>query len=139
MTSFSQGEIEYLGSQPLARLATVSLDDQPDVAPVGFEFDGTYFYVGGLNLSATRKFRNIGSGNQKVAFVVDDLVSTNPWTPRGLRIYGIAELIERTGRLGAGQYVRITPTISWSWNLEGRAPGSGADFGPRRTVHSAPR
>jgi pyridoxamine 5'-phosphate oxidase family protein len=139
MTSFAQDETEYLGSQPLARLATVSLDDQPDVVPVAFEFDGTYFYVGGLKLTATRKFRNISSGNQKVALLVDDLLSTNPWTPRGLRIYGIADLIERTGRLGAGQYVRIMPTVSWSWNLAGRAPGSGADFGPRRTVHPAPR
>ena len=93
MSSFSQGETEYLGSQPLARLATVSLDDQPDVAPVGFEFDGTYIYVGGLNLSATRKFRNIDSGNQRLLWL-----STT--------------LCRRTrGRLGAFE---STATPSWS-------------------------
>ncbi|HYR61400.1 MAG TPA: PPOX class F420-dependent oxidoreductase [Actinomycetota bacterium] len=137
MTSFSQEETEYLRSQPLARLATVSQDGQPDVAPVGFEFDGTYFYVGGHHPSATRKFRNVGAGNDKVALVVDDLVSTNPWTPRSLRLYGTAELIERTGRFGPGQYMRITPTISWSSNLDGRPFEAGADFGPRRTIHAA--
>ena len=31
------------------RLATVAPDGQPDVVPVGFEFDGTSFYIGGMN------------------------------------------------------------------------------------------
>ncbi|HEX9196809.1 MAG TPA: pyridoxamine 5'-phosphate oxidase family protein [Candidatus Bathyarchaeia archaeon] len=33
-------------SQRLARIATVSNKGQPDVVPVGFEFDGQYFWVG---------------------------------------------------------------------------------------------
>ena len=45
--AFTEDEVAYLKSQPLARLATVDADGQPDVVPVGFEFDGTYFYVGG--------------------------------------------------------------------------------------------
>lgn len=28
--------------------------------PVGFDFDGTYFYVGGRDPASTRKFRNPG-------------------------------------------------------------------------------
>jgi pyridoxamine 5'-phosphate oxidase family protein len=139
MASFTPEETEYLRSQPLGRLATVSADGQPDVAPVGFEFDGTYLYVGGRDPAETRKFRNVRAGNDKVALVIDDLVSTNPWTPRFLRIYGDAELIERAGRFGAGPYMRIMPSISWSWNLDGRPYGDGADFGPRRTVHAAGR
>ncbi len=97
--AFTEEEAAYLKSQPLARIATVGADDQPDVAPVGFEFDGTYFYVGGRAPEQTRKYRNVQAGHAKVALVVDDLVSTNPWTPRFLRVYGTAEPVERAGRL----------------------------------------
>ena len=88
-------EVAYLKSQPLARLATVDADGQPDVVPVGFEFDGTYLYVGDRAPERTRKFLNVKAGQAKVALVVDDLVSTDPWTPRFLRVYGTAELTER--------------------------------------------
>ena len=47
MTSFTDDEIAFMNAQPLARIATVSADGQPDVVPVGFEFDGTYINVGG--------------------------------------------------------------------------------------------
>lgn len=62
---FSEKEIAYLKSQRLARIATASKESQPDVAPVGFDFDGTYFYVGGRNLGTTLKYRNI-QNNPKV-------------------------------------------------------------------------
>lgn len=134
---FTNAEIAYLGSQPLARIATVGDDGQPDVAPVGFEFDGVHFYVGGANPTHTRKFRNVRAGNEKVALVIDDLVSTEPWAPRFIRIYGTGELIERAGQFGPGPYMRITPTISWSWNLAGHpvTDAVGDQFNPRRTVH----
>ncbi len=134
--AFTEDEVAYLKSQPLARLATVDAAGQPDVVPVGFEFDGTYLYVGGRAPERTRKFLNVKAGQARVALVVDDLVSTDPWTPRFLRVYGTAELIERTGRFGPGAYMRITPDISWSWNLDGRPYGDDAlRSGPRRTVH----
>lgn len=136
--SFTAEEVEYLRSQRLGRLATVSPDGQPDAVPVGFEFDGTYLHVGGMEPSKTRKFRNVQAGNEKVALVVDDLVSADPWTPRFVRIYGTAELVERPGRFGTQLYMRITPTISWSWNLDGKPLGHGDELGPRRTVHESP-
>jgi pyridoxamine 5'-phosphate oxidase family protein len=40
---FSEKESAYLKSQRVARIATASKRLQPDVAPVGFDFDGTYF------------------------------------------------------------------------------------------------
>jgi pyridoxamine 5'-phosphate oxidase family protein len=133
--SFTEEEIAYLNSQPLARLATVSADHQPDVAPVGYEFDGTHIYVGGIDPAKTRKFLNVQDGNPKVALVIDDLASAEPWAPRFLRIYGMAALIERPGQLGTATYMRITPTISWSWNLEGRPFTHDGDIAVRRTVH----
>ena len=35
MSSFTEAEIEYLGGQPLGRLATVGADGRPQVKPVG--------------------------------------------------------------------------------------------------------
>jgi pyridoxamine 5'-phosphate oxidase family protein len=133
--SFSEEEIAYLRSQRLARLATVSAAGQPDVAPVGFEFDGQDLYVGGIDPVKTRKFRNVRAGNTKVALVIDDLVSTSPWTPRFLRIYGDAELVERPGRFGPAAFMRITPAISWSFNLEGLPFNDDREVHVRRAVH----
>lgn len=136
---FTDEEIAYLRTQRLARIATVSADGQPDVMPVGYQFDGQYFYVGGMNPAETRKFRNVRAGNTQVAVVIDDLVSVNPWTVRGLRIYGNAELLVRhEGQFGPGQYMRITPTVSWSWNLEGRPTTHDQKVVYRRAVHEAP-
>jgi pyridoxamine 5'-phosphate oxidase family protein len=135
--SFSEEEIAYLRSQRLARIATVSADGQPDVVPVGFEFDGTYVYVGGIDPAKTRKFRNVRAGNTKVALVVDDLATAIPWTPRYLRIYGTAELVERQGRFGPAVYLRITPTMSWSFNLEGLPFTHDREAHAQRTVHQA--
>lgn len=134
--SFSDEEVAYLRSQPLARVSTVAPDGQPDVAPVGFEFDGSYFYVGGHDPVKTRKFRNVDAGNAKVALVVDDLMSVDPWRPRFLRVYGTAELVEREGRFGTAPYMRITPTVSWSFNLDGESSSGNASM--RRTIHEAP-
>jgi hypothetical protein len=53
---FSEKERSYLKRQPLARIATVSKEFQPDVATVEYEFDGEYFYVGELRLGATLKY-----------------------------------------------------------------------------------
>lgn len=134
--SFSDEEVAYLRSQRLARIATVSSDGQPDVVPVGYEFDGTHIYIGGFAPEQTRRSRNVRNGNTKVALVVDDLASVDPWTPRYLRIYGTAELVDRQDRFGSGRAMRITPTISWSWNLDGQPFTHGsAGVGPRRTVH----
>ncbi|HWP91340.1 MAG TPA: pyridoxamine 5'-phosphate oxidase family protein [Thermodesulfobacteriota bacterium] len=88
---FSEREVNYLRSQRLARIATVSKGLPPDVAPVGFDFDGTCFYIGGLNLAKTLKYKNTLE-NPKVSLVIDDLESINPleaarhqepWTRRG--------------------------------------------------------
>jgi pyridoxamine 5'-phosphate oxidase family protein len=55
-----------------------------------------------------------------------------------MRIYGHADHpIERVGIVGPGIYMRITPTISWSWNLAGK-PAGDTWYEPRRTVHQIP-
>jgi hypothetical protein len=52
---FTEKEITYIQSQPLARLATVSTSHQPDVAPVGFKFDGEKFLISGFDITRTFK------------------------------------------------------------------------------------
>jgi pyridoxamine 5'-phosphate oxidase family protein len=124
--SFTSEEVAYLRSQPLARFATLSEDGQPDVVPVSFEFDGANFWIGGSGASVltTRKVRNVMSGNTRVALVVDDMVSFDPFIARGIHVYGNAgRSIERVGILGPGTYLRVTPTISWAWNMAGEPVG----------------
>ncbi len=126
---FTGKEIAYLKLQRLARIATVGKDIQPDVVPVGFEFDGKFFCVGGHHPMVTRKYKNVKGGNAHVALVVDDPVSLNPWNPRGVRVYGVAEIVDRDGMFGVGTYLRVTPTVSWSWNIE-------ALRSPTKTLHA---
>ncbi len=136
--SFNAEEIAYLRAQPIARLATLAADGQPDVVPLSFEFDGEVFWVGGSGASVleTRKVRNIRAGQRKVALVIDDLVSLNPFIARGIRIYGKAEPpVERVGIVGPGHYMRVTPTISWSWNMAGEPVGD-TWYPSRRSVHT---
>jgi pyridoxamine 5'-phosphate oxidase family protein len=124
---FSQKEMEYLKSQRLARIATTTVSTtegvQPDVVPVGFDFDGDHFYVGGMNLLKSTKYRNVLKNN-KVALVIDDLKSIDPWDPRGMRVYGIADIVTRQGGYLENTdhpnpyYIRITPKKKWSWGIE---------------------
>lgn len=131
-TIFSQKEVEYLKSQKLTRIATASSSSkeeeedrsiQPDVVPVGFDFDGDYFYVGGMNLAKSTKYKNVQK-NSKVAIIIDDLKTIEPWDPRGMKIYGTADIVTRQGGYmdetghSNNQYIRITPHKKWSWGIE---------------------
>jgi pyridoxamine 5'-phosphate oxidase family protein len=126
---FSQKEIEYLNSQRLARIATAAVSTheersvQPDVVPVGFDFDGNYFYVEGMNILKSIKYKNILK-NDRVAIVIDDLKTVNPWDPRGIKIYGTADVTTRQNGYMENtdhpnpQYIRISPKRKWSWGIE---------------------
>jgi pyridoxamine 5'-phosphate oxidase family protein len=115
---FSDKEINYLKSQRLARIATVSGNLQPDVAPVGLEFDGESFYIGGLQQTKTFKYENVAAGNSKVALAIDDWESIDPWKPRGIKIHGDAEIVERPGTQGPAPYLKVKPLRVWSWGIE---------------------
>jgi len=125
---FSEKEIGYLKSQRLARIATAADSSseesmQPDVVPVGFDFDDDYFYVGGMNILKSTKYKNVLKNN-KVALVIDDLKTVDPWDPRGIRIHGTADIVFRKGGYmeGTGHseatYIRIKPKKKWSWGIE---------------------
>ncbi|HEU4448118.1 MAG TPA: PPOX class F420-dependent oxidoreductase [Nitrososphaeraceae archaeon] len=119
---YSEPEIQYLKSQRLARIATATRQGKPDVSPVGFEFDGMHFFIGSHSQDiffTTRKYKNVRDGNKEVALVIDDLESIQPWKPRGMKINGAAEIVEHNGMFGPGKYLKLTPSITWSWGIKG--------------------
>ena len=129
MNRFTEQEHAYLAEPRLGRLATVEGRGRPHVVPTGFRFDPAegVIDIGGHNLAGTKKFRD-ARANPRVAFVVDDLVSTNPWRARGVEVRGRAQTFTEGGeRLGPGfgaAWLRIIPTRVVSWGLDPGANGS---------------
>ena len=91
---FTEAELAYLAAQRLGRLATQQPNGTLQVNPVGFRYnpDEKTIDITGYNLRNSKKFRNIAT-HDKVAFVVDDVPSTNPWRVRCLEIRGRAEAL----------------------------------------------
>ena len=123
--SFEPYEIAFLGQADLGRLATIQRNGTPQNSPVGFSYNadlGT-IDIAGFQMSASQKWRNIAH-NPKVAFVVDDIASRDPWRVRCLEIRGTAEqawVEPTTGKSGdeldAG-IIRITPTCIISFGID---------------------
>ncbi len=116
-------QIEYLASQRVGRLATAGADGKPHVVPTSFRYNrerGT-LDVGGHGVATTKKYRDVQS-NSWAAFVVDDLVSIDPWRPRMLEIRGRAEAVASGGAdLGPGYgdaFIRIYPEKVNSFGIE---------------------
>jgi len=118
MSAFTDAEVAYLGSQPLMRFASASLSGRPDVAPVVFEVEGDDILTSGFDIPKTVRFRNVKE-NPRVTVVIDDLASTNPWSPRGLKIIGTC-VIEAAGD---GERFRISPDVIISWAINDTTPG----------------
>lgn len=112
MGVFTAAEIDYLSTQPLARISTASLGSVPDVAAVGFRVDGDTLVTGGFDITKTVRYRNLLE-NPIATIVVDDLASVDPWAPRGVKVRGAAAIEEARG----GLRIRITPEVIWSWHL----------------------
>ncbi len=110
---FTEEQAQFLAENFIGRLATASMSGQPHVVPVGYRFDGSTITFGGWNLARSLKFRNL-MANEKVAFVVDDVVSVKPWKVRGVEVRGRAEpVISKDGTT----MVRIIPLNIRSWGL----------------------
>jgi pyridoxamine 5'-phosphate oxidase family protein len=121
-TMFTEADLEYLRGQRLGRLATVRRDGTVQNSPVGFGYNdklGT-IDIGGRNMAASRKFRNIAEGS-KVAFVVDDIASVDPWRVRCLEIRGDAEALtdpdDSAANVG-GPIIRIHPRRVIRYGIE---------------------
>lgn len=80
-------------------------------------------------MGASKKWRDL-QANPRIALVVDDLQSVNPWTPRGIEVRGRAELHAEGGeKFGPGwdaAWIRIVPTRIVSWGIEAPAFSAGS-------------
>jgi pyridoxamine 5'-phosphate oxidase family protein len=147
---FTDAELDYLRSQRIGRLATLAADGTLQNSPVGFQVDPAagVINIRGRDLGNTRKFHNVAA-NGKVAFVVDDIVSLDPWTVRCFEVRGVAEAL--TNQVPPSPYmsnevIRIHPRRIISWGMgpdgrqgakrnvgesDGKSPGHPAADGPR--------
>jgi pyridoxamine 5'-phosphate oxidase family protein len=124
MSVFTAAEIAYLQSQRIGRIATVGPDGQPHVVPVGFRYNPEQdsIDIGGLAGAFTKRkhYRDIVR-NPKVAYVVDDLPSVEPWTIRGIEIRGEAEVLTSGGEsilpIFGPDMVRIRAKRIVSWGI----------------------
>ncbi|MCV7254123.1 PPOX class F420-dependent oxidoreductase [Mycobacterium hackensackense] len=123
--TFTPYEIAFLDNAELGRLATIGPDGTPQNSPVGFTYNaelGT-IDIAGYRMSSSRKFRNLAR-NDKVAFVVDDITSREPWRVRCLEIRGTAEQATvpvRTGPAGDpldSAIIRVTPRRIISFGID---------------------
>jgi pyridoxamine 5'-phosphate oxidase family protein len=123
--TFKPHEIEFLRQAELGRLATIQRNGTLQNSPVGFTYNeqlGT-IDIAGFQMSKSQKYRNIAH-NDKVAFVVDDITSRDPWRVRCLEIRGTAEQAEIPPSLGAAgdeldtAIIRVTPRRIISFGID---------------------
>jgi pyridoxamine 5'-phosphate oxidase family protein len=115
-----------LATQRLGRLATIGPDGGPQNNPVSFQYNAEFdsIDIGGFGMGGSRKFRNLRT-NDRVAFVVDDVASVDPWRVRCLEIRGTAEALtgqpaQRPGM--SGELIRVHPQRVISFGITSPAP-----------------
>jgi len=116
--AFTDPELDYLNNQPLMRFASASPEGRPDIAAVAFTVDGDDIVTSGFDIRKTVRYRNIDK-NPRASVVIDDLASTDPWAPRGIKVFGSVVIEDDT----AGQRFRITPEVIWSWGINDAVAG----------------
>jgi pyridoxamine 5'-phosphate oxidase family protein len=130
MSVFTNEEIEYLKSQLLGRLATVGPEGQPHAVAVSFRYNAELdtIDIGGHDFARRKKYQDV-QRNPRVAFLVDDLESVNPWWVRGIEVRGGAEVLTSGGEaLGPGfapEMFRIRPRRIVSWGIMGNMVPAG--------------
>ena len=130
MSEFEDEEIEYLKSQLLGRLATVCPDGQPHAVAVSFHYNAQLdtIDIGGHDFARRKKYQDV-QRNPRVAFLVDDLASVNPWRVRGIEVRGEAEVLTSGGEaLGPGfapEMFRLRARRIVSWGIMGNMVPAG--------------
>ena len=119
---FTDNELAYLAAQQLGRLATAQPNGTLQNSPVSFGWNANTqtIDIGGYHMADSQKYKNAARGG-RVAFVVDDIKSVQPWQVRCLEIRGTAEAIEQPADSAApigGPIIRIHPTRIISWGID---------------------
>jgi pyridoxamine 5'-phosphate oxidase family protein len=127
--AFTRGQLDYLKSQRLGRLATVDANGRPHVVPVAFRHnpDTGTIDIGGLRMGQTKKFRDVAATG-RAAFVVDDVRA--PWRPRIVEVRGRAEALTGGGGNLHGDFapelIRIWPERIVAFGIEEEEVPAGA-------------
>jgi len=130
--TFTATELDYLATQRLGRLATAQPDGTLQVSPVGLKYNPatTTIDIVGYHMAASRKLHNVAESG-RVAFVVDDIASVQPWRVRCLEIRGRAE--PSTSQ----QTPRPTSTVR-SFAFTRRASSASASTSPTKNPTCSP-
>ena len=120
MSVFTEKELEYMGTQKLARLATIDSAGDPHVTPVGLHYnpETDTIDVGGHSIASTLKWAH-ARRHPRVSLAVDDVLP--PWRPRSVLVQADAEILQEGGQsLGPGfspEVMRLHPVRITSWGL----------------------
>ena len=97
--------------------------------PVSFRYnpDEDTIDVGGHGFAQRKKYRDV-QRNPRIAIVIDDLATVDPWRPRMLEIRGQADILPTGGEaIGPGfdpHIFRIRPRRIVSIGIDGPEPFS---------------
>jgi pyridoxamine 5'-phosphate oxidase family protein len=123
MSVFTEKELDYLQSQRIGRVATVSPNCEPHVVPLRFKYnpeEDTIDLVGS-NLGGSKKYRD-AQAMGRIAFVVDDI---SDGKPRGIEIRGRAEVHATGGenlmRNVGPAFIRLVPSRIATWGIDSDA------------------
>jgi pyridoxamine 5'-phosphate oxidase family protein len=123
MSVFTDKELEYLQSQRIGRVATVSPNCEPHVVPLRFKYnlDEDTIDLLGSDLGGSKKYRD-AQATGRIAFVVDDI---SDGKPRGIEIRGKAEAHPTGGealmRNVGPAFIRLIPARVATWGLDSDA------------------
>jgi pyridoxamine 5'-phosphate oxidase family protein len=127
---FTDGEISYIASQRLGRLATIQPSGDPQVNPVSCYYNPSTetIDIGGHNMAPSKKYRNV-QHNPRVAVVIDDISQTDPPRIRCLEIRGHALAVpdpSATTARTSGPIIRVRPQRIISWGIDPSQHALGA-------------
>ena len=123
--TFTPAELAYLRNQPIGRFCTIGPAGEPQIRPVGVHIgpDGSTIDIVGHAFGRTQKWRKV-IRNPKVAFIVDNVMSVEPPSARGIEIRGLATALPGQGTTDgglSGDIIRIAPRriVAWGLDVEG--------------------
>ena len=97
---------------------------------VGFRYNAELdtIDIGGHDFARRKKYQDV-QRNPRVALLVDDLASVNPWRVRGIEVRGEAEVLPSGGEaLGPGfapEMFRLRARRIVSWGIMGNMVPAG--------------
>lgn len=132
MSRFTAAEIDYLTHQRLGRIATLGQNGDLHVVPASFRYnpDHDTIDIGGHDIVPSKKYHD-ALRYGRIAFVVDDVVTSPAWKPRLVEVRGTVEAVPEGGKAISPNFrpeiLRLTPTYIVSMGVEDDVVHPGED------------